>query len=62
VSDLVQSAPATRMLYLFATTRGTVPSEWAANRLVLLGAATVLFGLAGLVLTNAEFVTAGEGA
>jgi hypothetical protein len=61
LNDLMQSAPATRLLSLFATTRGGVPAEWTSNRLVLLGTAAVLFLLAWLVLTTAELVFSGEG-
>ncbi|MEV6494639.1 hypothetical protein AB0M20_39360 [Actinoplanes sp. NPDC051633] len=43
-----------RLLYLFATTRGTVPGDWAANRLTLLGAAAVLTVLALVLLGRSE--------
>lgn len=49
-----------RLLYLFATTRGTVPGDWAANRLTLIGVAAVLIALALLVLARAERLI-GEG-
>jgi hypothetical protein len=43
-----------RLLYLFATTRGTVPGDWTANRLTLLGAAAVLTALALVLLGRSE--------
>jgi hypothetical protein len=43
-----------RLLYLFATTRGTVPADWTANRLTLIGAAGVLGALAWLLLGRTE--------
>jgi len=61
LNDLMQASPVTRMLNLFATTRGGVPGDWTANRLVLLGAAVVLLLFAWLVLTTSELVIAGEG-
>src|SRR3954471_22859633 len=36
LNDLMQATPATRLLSLLATTRGSVLAEWTANRLVLL--------------------------
>jgi hypothetical protein len=61
LNDLVQASPVTRMLHLFATTRGSVPGDWTANRLVLLGAAVVLLLFGWLVLTTSEAVFSGEG-
>jgi hypothetical protein len=52
--DLAQQHQPGRLLYLFATTRGAVPSEWTANRLTLLGAAAVLIVLALVVLGRSE--------
>jgi hypothetical protein len=43
-----------RLLYLFATTRGAVPGDWAGNRLALLGAAATLIALALVVLARSE--------
>ncbi len=54
-----QSYPG-RLLYLFATTRGTVPGDWAANRLTLIGVAAALVALALVVLDRAERLI-GEG-
>ncbi|MEU7875912.1 hypothetical protein [Dactylosporangium sp. NPDC049140] len=51
-----------RLLYLFATTRGAVPGDWAANRLVLLGAGAGLVALAVLLLGRAERLVHGEDA
>jgi len=43
-----------RLLYLFATTRGTVPTDWTANRLTLIGAAGAMGALAWLLLGRPE--------
>ncbi|WP_432976899.1 hypothetical protein [Dactylosporangium sp. CA-233914] len=43
-----------RLLYLFATTRGTVPGDWTANRLALLAAGIAFTGLALVVLRRPE--------
>jgi hypothetical protein len=59
-ADLAQEHYPARLLYLFATTRGAVPGDWAANRLALVGAAVVLLALALLVLGRAERLI-GEG-
>ncbi|HEX6352920.1 hypothetical protein [Actinophytocola sp.] len=61
LNSLMLSSPATRMLNLFATTRGGAPEDWTANRLVLLGAAVGLFLLAWVVLTTSEAIFSGEG-
>lgn len=53
-AGLVQQHLPGRLLYLFATTRGAVPGEWAANRLALLGAAVVLVALALVALARSE--------
>jgi hypothetical protein len=53
-ADLVQQHQPGRLLYLFATTRGTVPGDWTANRLTLLGAAAALVVLALVVLGRSE--------
>ncbi|GIE99633.1 hypothetical protein Ari01nite_70980 [Paractinoplanes rishiriensis] len=59
-ADLVQQHQPGRLLYLFATTRGTVPGDWTANRLTLLGTAAALIALALVVLGRSERLT-GEG-
>jgi len=51
---LLQGRDWTRPLYLFATTRGSVPEDWTANRLTLVTTALVLGGLGWLVLGRAE--------
>lgn len=53
-ADLAQQHLPGRLLYLFATTRGTVPGDWTANRLALLGAGAAFTGLALLVLGRSE--------
>lgn len=53
-ADLAQQHLPGRLLYLFATTRGTVPGDWTANRLALLGAGAALTALALLVLGRSE--------
>jgi hypothetical protein len=53
-ADLVQQHLPGRLLYLFATTRGAVPGDWTANRLVLLGTAVALVALALVVLARKE--------
>lgn len=53
-ADLVQQHYPGRLLYLFATTRGAVPGDWAANRLTLIGVAVALVALALVVLNRAE--------
>jgi hypothetical protein len=52
--DLAQQSAVGRLLYLFATTRGTVPGDWTANRLTLIAAAAGLVALALVVLGNSE--------
>lgn len=54
LAEAAQEQRWSRLLYLFATTRGTEPDEWAANRLVLLGAALLLTGTGWLLLGRAE--------
>jgi hypothetical protein len=49
-----------RLLYLFATTRGTVPGDWTGNRLTLLGAAAALVAGGLLVLARSERLIAGD--
>jgi hypothetical protein len=53
-ADLAQQHLPGRLLYLFATTRGTQPGDWTANRLALLGAGAALTALALLVLGRSE--------
>jgi hypothetical protein len=52
--DFAQQHRAGRLLYLFATTRGSVPGDWTANRLALLGAGAALTALALVVLGRSE--------
>lgn len=49
-----------RMLYLFATIRGSVPEDWTGNRLTLLATAIVLGIAAWLLLGRAERLVSGE--
>lgn len=57
---VIQEHRWSRLLYLFATTRGTAPTDWMENRLVLLATA-IGFGLAGwLLLGRAERLVARE--
>jgi hypothetical protein len=49
-----------RLLYLFATTQGTAPGDWAANRLTLIAVSAALVALALVVLGRAERLI-GEG-
>jgi hypothetical protein len=58
--DLAQQHRPGRLLYLFATTRGAVPGDWAANRAALLGAGAALVALALVVLRRSERLI-GEG-
>jgi hypothetical protein len=53
-AELAQLHLPGRLLYLFATTRGTVPGDWTGNRLALLGAAATLVALALVVLDHSE--------
>lgn len=50
----VQEHHWSRLLYLFASTRGTVPADWAANRLTLVASAICLAGIAWLLLGRPE--------
>jgi hypothetical protein len=59
-AELAQDHDLARLLYLFATTRGTVPGDWTANRLALLGLAAVLAVLALVLLGRSERLI-GEG-
>ncbi len=59
-AGLAQEHYPARLLYLFATTRGAVPGDWAANRLALVGMAAALIALALVVLGRAERLI-GEG-
>jgi hypothetical protein len=59
-ADAVQEHRWSRLLYLFATTRGTVPADWAGNRLTLVVTA-IAFGVAGwLLLGRTERLVQGE--
>jgi hypothetical protein len=51
-----------RLLYLFATTQGTTPGDWTANRLTLIGVSAVLVALALVVLGRSERLIGGEDA
>jgi hypothetical protein len=53
-AGLTQQHYAGRLLYLFATTRGTLPGDWAANRLTLLGTGAGFVALALVVLAGRE--------
>nr|WP_296064887.1 hypothetical protein [uncultured Actinoplanes sp.] len=52
--DATQQNLPGRLLYLFATTRGSEPGDWAANRLTLVGLGAALIVLALLVLNRKE--------
>jgi hypothetical protein len=63
--ELILAGPAQehrpgRLLYLFATTRGTTSGDWTANRLTLIGVSAVLIALALVVLGRVERLI-GEG-
>ena len=49
-----------RLLYLFATTRGAVPGDWMANRLTLVGTALALGVAAWALLGRTERLVGGE--
>jgi len=49
-----------RLLYLFATIRGTVPADWTANRLALLTTALACGVLGWLLLGRTERLLRGE--
>lgn len=59
-AGLMQDRTGTRMLYLFATTRGAVPEQWTANRLTLVATALAMCGLAWLLLGRTERLLRGE--
>lgn len=59
-ADLTQQHLSGRLFYLFATTRGAVPGDWAGNRLALLGAAAGLVALALAVLARSERLLGAE--
>lgn len=48
--DQLQEHRWSRLLYLFATTRGTVDQDWAANRLTLLAAGVAMTTAGWLLL------------
>ncbi|WP_067170079.1 hypothetical protein [Microtetraspora niveoalba] len=60
VAGPLQGSLPSRLLYLFATTRGTVPDDWTANRVVLLCTAAVLVAAAWPLLGRAERVLGGD--
>ncbi|MEJ3743929.1 hypothetical protein WEI85_11625 [Actinomycetes bacterium KLBMP 9797] len=60
-ADAIQVRWWGRLVYLFATTRGTERSDWAANRSTLLAAALVLAAAAWLVLGRTERLVHEEG-
>jgi hypothetical protein len=49
---LLQQHRWSRLLYLFATTRGTVEADWAANRLTLLAAGAAMTSAGWLLLRH----------
>ncbi|MFG1605103.1 hypothetical protein [Actinoplanes sp. NPDC049265] len=51
---VVQEHGWSRAVYLFATTQGTVPAEWAGNRITLIATALGLGGGAFMLLGRAE--------
>jgi hypothetical protein len=59
LADAVQAHYWSRLLYLFASTRGAVPEEWGANRLTLVASAICLAGAAWLLLGRAERLVRG---
>lgn len=59
-TDVVQEHRWSRLLYLFATTRGAEPEDWTANRLTLVGSAIVFGALAWLLLGRTERLVGGE--
>jgi hypothetical protein len=54
LADAVQTNQWSRLLYLFASTRGVEPADWTANRLTLLVTAVCLAGAAWLLLGRPE--------
>jgi hypothetical protein len=60
LSGPVQEQAWSRLLYLFATTRGAVPEEWTANRLTLVASALVFGALGWLLLGRTERLLRGE--
>lgn len=59
-ADVAQEQRWSRLLYPFATTRGTVAADWAENRITLLIAATVFGALGWLLLGRTERLLHGE--
>jgi hypothetical protein len=57
---LLQDHEWSRLLYLFASTRGTVPEDWTANRLTLVATALAFGTLGWLLLGRAERLLRGE--
>jgi hypothetical protein len=57
---LLQGRDWSRLFYLFATDRDTVPEDWTANRLTLVATALVLGGLGWVLLGRPERLLRGE--
>lgn len=57
---ILQQDTWSRMLFLFATTRGAVPADWLANRMTLVASALVLAALAWPLLGSCERLLGGE--
>jgi hypothetical protein len=58
--DLLQGRDWSRLFYLFASNRGTVPEDWTANRITLVTTALVLGGLGWALLGRPERLLRGE--
>ncbi|WP_283133432.1 hypothetical protein [Rhizohabitans arisaemae] len=56
---ILQENHVTRLLYLFDTTRGTVPEDWLWNRFTLLATALPLLAVAWYLLGDTEWVKGG---
>jgi hypothetical protein len=56
----IQAHRWSRLLYLFATSQGRVPSEWTANRLTLLATSLLMVWAGWLLLGDGERMLAGE--
>ncbi|HVQ93561.1 MAG TPA: hypothetical protein VMU51_21160 [Mycobacteriales bacterium] len=60
LTEAVQQHQWSRLLYLFATSQGTVPADWTGNRLTLVATAIVLGIAAWLLLGGTERLVRGE--
>ncbi|GAA3087799.1 hypothetical protein [Streptosporangium carneum] len=60
LSEALRDNPASRWLYLFATTRGVADGDWLPNRLVLLATALPLAVAAWFLLGDVERFLGGE--